>query len=169
MLKFNIVLHGTLLSGTDRLRRDAVGRFLNAPDYQNRLAAIDTVLRQDPQFGRGGRATVNQFSYHSLFNEEWAATLSVQMVLGWRAKNRNADLDNLLRDFQNSLAFPAKSLVVKAPKSAQPLYTVVVDDNQFVDVSVKRVADPSVGCEGDRLIADFTFFPPPTLKLMFTR
>jgi hypothetical protein len=169
MFKFAIVLRGPVLSGTDRPRSEAVSRFLTAQDYQRRLATIDTQLRLCPEFGHGVERTINDVGYRSLFDENWMIELHVQMVLGQRVKNQHADLDNLLRDFQNALAFPATDLRVEPPSPAQPLYTVVVDDNQFTKIEVTRVPDPSVCREDDLVIANFTVLKAPALHLMLAR
>lgn len=165
MITFTNVIRGEILSGTDRPRSVATGRFLLARCHQQRLAAIHRELRSHPQYGAGASAVINGISYQSLFDENWMLEVEVQMVLGLRHKNNLLDIDSIWRDFQNAMAFPDRNLPVAKPGWPGPLYTVVVNDRQFTSFQVRSVPDPMATREQDLIIARFSVQPPPALRL----
>lgn len=165
MIAITTVIRGEVLSGTDRSRSAATGRFLTAQCHQKRLAAIHREMRLHPQYGPGAAQTIRGIEYRAVFDADWMVEVDVQVVLGARHKNQLPDIDNLWRDFQNALAFPSESLVVPSPTNGEPLYTVVVNDRQFTRFSVTRVPDPVASRESDLMIAQFVAKPPPALSL----
>ena len=165
MIKFTTVIRGKVLSGTDRTRSEATGRYLTAACHQQRLAAIHRELRSHRHYGRGERCVIRDIEYRALFDARWLVEVDIQVVLGARHKNQLPDIDNLWRDFQNAMAFPDPALRVPMPTDGAPLYTVVVNDRQFTAFSVRRVPDPVTSGEQDLVIARFTALPPPALDL----
>jgi hypothetical protein len=165
MITINVVYRGEVLSGTDRSRSAAVGRYLTAAGFQQRLFAVHREMRRHPQFGAGAAATINGVPYRAVFESDWMVEVEAQVVLGRRVKNQLPDLDNVWRDFQNALAFPPEYLRVPPPKRGRPLYTVVANDRQFTRYSVSVVPDPMAERSQDLIIAQFTAKPPPALAL----
>jgi len=165
MITITTVIRGKVLSGTDRSRSAATGHYLTAPCHQARLAAVYREVRRHPQFGPGAFQKIRGIDYRAVFDADWLVEVEVQVVLGARHKNQMPDVDNIWRDFQNAMAFPSRELCVPRPGRGMPLYTVVVDDRQFVGFNVRRVPDPMVSRDDDLIIASFSALPPPALRL----
>lgn len=165
MITFTTVIRGKVLSGTDRPRSEATGRFLLARCHQQRLAAIHRELRSHSPFGAGESRVISGIEYRALFDSGWKLEVEAQVVLGARHESQLLDMDSFWSDLQNALAFPAQGLRVPKPEGGAPLYTVVVNDRQFKSFSVRGIADPMATREQDLVITRFTAYPPPALRL----
>lgn len=165
MINITTVIRGEVLSGTDRSRSEATGQFLNAQCHQQRLAAVYRAVRSNGHYGKGATQVISGIEYRAIFGPDWLVEVDVQFVLGARHKSQLPDIDNLWRDFQNAMSFPAPELRVRPPRAGRPLYTVVANDRQFTRFTATRVPDPVATRHQDLVIARFSALPPPALRL----